>query len=264
MLLMSSQSTAAELFALWEQWQLPFTQTPTLIKELSGGLTNRCYLIELEEQRCVLRINNKAASRLGINRQQEATILQHASQAGIAPEVLYCSPEQGLLISRYLEGHHWHSSELSDETRQSSLVELLQRCHALEVDIPEFNYFQYLHSYWERLQASDLNIPDKLHRDRESITHWLKDFSADRKICHHDPVPQNILVCNDTLYLLDWEYAGLGWPEFDYAALVLEWNLPGNRQTLSNHMSENIQQLQSLYMHLCDLWTLLGGNRISQ
>ena len=254
---MTSSPTPHDPLLGWEDWEPGFSQKPTLLHELQGGRTNQSYLIEIDKQAWVLRRNNDNATLLGIDRQREATILNKVSHAGIAPEILYCSPQNGILIGKYIEGKHWQNTDSLEANKKDKLIELINKVHGLDIDIPHFDYLIHLKNYWQQLQEREIDLPDSMYEEYESISKWLKTYSGKRVLCHHDPGPQNIIESDDQLYLLDWEYAGWGWPGFDYAALSIEWQTASSMQKLSGQNEEDFQRLRSLYSHLCDVWALL-------
>lgn len=95
------------ILANWERLGLPFQTSPRLLRALSAGQTNRSFLIGADGERFVLRLNAPDAATLGINRQDEARLLTAASAAGIAPAVIHCAPEHGLLITEFIDGRLW-------------------------------------------------------------------------------------------------------------------------------------------------------------
>jgi len=245
----------------WQAWGLPFTQAPRLLRELGQGRTNQSYLIEADRQLWVLRINATYSQSLGIDRQREKVILEHASAAGLAPEVLYCSVEHGVLITEFIDGQHWQPTDPEDKRKLSLMIEGIQRIHALDVAKAPFDYKQYAEHYWQQLQDRNISIPDDLHHQRDRILPLLTNIPTTNIICHHDPNPQNIIVRSNRLYFLDWEYAAPGWPAFDFAAISVEWNIPPNELAKLNDIDvDEIKQTIDLYIYLCDLWSVLQTN----
>jgi thiamine kinase-like enzyme len=39
-------------------------------------------------------------------------------------------------------------------------------------------------------------------------------------LCHHDLIPENIIQGANGLFIIDWEYASLGHPQFDYLRIL--------------------------------------------
>ncbi|NDE40335.1 MAG: LPS biosynthesis choline kinase, partial [Actinobacteria bacterium] len=70
----------------------------TSIKELSGGLTNRNFLIETPENKYVARVSSNSSSLLSINRESEFINTTIAGKGGVGAEVLDYIPGEGLLL----------------------------------------------------------------------------------------------------------------------------------------------------------------------
>ncbi len=246
----------------WQDWGIALTQKPALLRELTSGRTNRNYLVEADGQLCVLRINTKNSDDLGIDRQREKDILECASAAGLAPEVLYYSIEYGVLITEFIDGQHWQAGELQDPGKLSLLMEGLQHIHTLDVATTPFNYQQHAGNYWQKIIDANISISNELHRRHENILPLLADIPSSNVICHQDPNPKNIIVQSNRLYFLDWEYAAPAWPAFDFAALSREWDIPADKLSIPDDIKpEEIKQATELYIYLCELWSKLHENK---
>lgn len=245
----------------WCEWNLPITRKPSLIRELTVGRTNQSYLIEADKQLWVLRINAINSKVLGIDRQREKVILENASLESLAPKILYCSVEHGVLITEFIDGEHWQAADLKDTDKLFLLMETLHRIHTLNVSTKLFDYRQHAENYWQQLLHRNITVSDKLHHQRDELLQMLVHVPGSNIICHHDPTPQNIIFSSDKLYFLDWEYAAPGWPAFDFAALSTEWNIPINKLALQTGIdTEEINEALSLYYFLCNLWSCLQRN----
>ncbi|MFT5133182.1 MAG: thiamine kinase [Gammaproteobacteria bacterium] len=242
----------------WSDWNTPFSKQAKLIRKIAGGHTNQNYLIKADKQLCVLRINSKNSTALGIDRQRELMILEQASAEDIAPKILYSSLEYGVLITEFIEGEIWQASLLQSPEKLSLLLETFDRIHRLKVSTASFDYQQHEENYWQQLLNRKITITDDLHRQRERILPLLTGVPSSNIICHQDPNPTNIIVQEDRVYFLDWEYAAPAWAAFDYAALSVEWGIPIEKLPISNKMTiEEINRAKYLYRHLCDLWLLI-------
>lgn len=77
---------------------------------------------------------------------------------------------------------------------------------------------------------------------------------------HGDLVPQNILVSDENITLIDWEYAGLNDPCWDLASFILECELSlelENEFLLAYGVDEISRQKIKLYKNLVDiLWAV--------
>ena len=70
--------------------QVPlWSEARSIHVEALEGLTNTNYLVTVDGERFVLRVSGKNTEYIGINRQLEIQSLLTASDAGIAPPVVY-------------------------------------------------------------------------------------------------------------------------------------------------------------------------------
>ena len=79
----------------------------------------------------MIRLGKKNPEILGINRFCEASCQQSASELGIAPQVIKSSPQEGILISRFIEARTLATVELGDKVCLKKVVELIKKYHAL-------------------------------------------------------------------------------------------------------------------------------------
>ena len=241
----------------WRNWGLQ--QRPVIERELGLGRTNRSYLISVSGRKLVLRLNHGASASIGVNRQHEAQILSQVCAAGIAPRLYYNNPEQGILITEYLHGEHLPAGAGMESLRQQQLLDLMQRIHQLELPLPRYDYEQQAESYWQALLAKTSHPDADLVQQRQQMLPLLRRFQQScqcHSLCHHDPVLANIIDANGSLYMIDWEYAGMGCRAFDYAALSVECGL--NPQIVaSTGVVCDLGLAVEVYNYLCSLWLLL-------
>ncbi len=243
----------------WRDWGL--REAPVPVRQLGGGLTNQSFLLRSGRRDFVLRINRSDGSAMGIDRQREQDILAQVSAAGIAPEVVFNSPAQGVLLSAWVDGKMWRRGEL-DRARRHRLLALMERVHDLTLQQPAYDYVAQAELYWQSLLRSGNPLDDSLCRLRERILPLVAEFqSACRcdSLCHHDPVTANFIDAGDRWYLIDWEYAGRGCRAFDLAALAVEWDMnPEQLHPVSADIPCDRQLAGEVYAYLCSLWCALN------
>lgn len=234
------------LLADWEALDWPFHAPPRLLRGLPGGLTNRSYLIEADAERWVLRIDTPHSAVLGIDRLREHTLLRHAAGAGLAPALVCADAEHGYLISAYVDGQHLKPAALAGHQR-TALFELFERVHALPGDGAPVDYLRS-DSATDSRAVAELLI--QLRADIDSLA-----AQCAASVCHHDPVPGNVIFSDSRLYLIDWEYAGRGLPVVDWAALACEWQLPlAAISEVSGFTEPLLLQAERSYRTLCRVW----------
>lgn len=193
------------------------------IEPIKHGLTNRSWLVSTDAARFVVRISDQPAPELQIDRNSEAAVLHVVARAGIGPEVLRTDPERGILVTRYL-GATWNEQDAQLPENIDRLAVLLRRLHALDtpasvrvVDLAA-TVHGYLRTLDERGIGSGLTSPSLRDCADETALQLGKDSKS--CLCHNDVHHLNI-VDGATLRLIDWEYAGVGEPLFDLAAMCV-------------------------------------------
>lgn len=202
--------------------------------KLSDGLTNESYLLDADGDRFVVRIAGDHTDVLGIDRQREAAALQRASDAGIAPETVAFLLPEGHSVTRFVDGAR---PVTIDEARSESFIirmaRRLREIHALDPIDGEFHPYTDI-SRWLEL-ADERGIPrsprlapvlervERVRLDRQLALDTLV-------LCHNDSYHLNVLDDGE-LWIIDWEYAGMGDPFFDLAANAFELG-PAQRELL--------------------------------
>ncbi len=237
--------------AFWQDWpRWGLAQAPRVLQPLPGGRTNRTYLIEASGQRLVLRRNHAAGAGLGIDRESERRILDLVAGAGIAPPLVYSDDQT--LIMEYVGGEHWHDPGIDTADRLARLLPLMEHVHGLRLDLPRYDYRAHAAGYWRRIPAPDNELVGE-HSHMRPLLEKFQNECRCRALCHHDPTPGNIIASDDRLYLIDWEYAGMGCRAFDFAVLESHWGGAVDMPPLD--CDPRLALL--VYRHLCRLWERL-------
>lgn len=203
-----------------------------------GGMTNKNYLITVSNEKYVLRVPGTTTHKM-INRFHEAENSLNMSQVGFNVETCAFDKETGIKITRFLnDSISLNHQNIKNPEILKKLARRLSYLHKSEIQLAnEFNVFQEFTKYLDLLQNKDLfygynsHIPEILNFF-ESIN--TKPYQKNRKKspCHNDLVPENILLQNENLYFIDWEYAGMNDPVFDIAAFFLESRINQDEQNL--------------------------------
>ncbi len=80
-----------------------FTPDRSLSDELSGGRSNRSFLLNSDIGKLVLRINGTGSLLPGAGRDNEIRIWQEASKQGIAPPLVFVDSKNQYLVSTYIK-----------------------------------------------------------------------------------------------------------------------------------------------------------------
>jgi len=189
------------------------------VSPLEGGITNRNYRVDTGGKSFHLRLTGENTELLGIDREHEYQANRIAGELEIAPEVVYFIRPEGYLVTLFIAGHAIPPEELREPTNLQRVVEVLHKIHSMPNIPGVFSAFQVVRDYTEIARRYNVPFPANFDwlisqmNDAESAlrTHPLVQYP-----CHNDLLNGNFLLA-ERLYILDWEYAGMGDVFFDLA-----------------------------------------------
>jgi len=241
----------------WPEWSARLHSRPVLLDELSGGRSNRSFLLNSDIGKLVLRINGTDSLLPGSGRDTEISIWQEASKQGIAPPLLFVDPKNQYLVSTYINDELPPQPQLNPACVDQAF-RLLDGCHQLTITSPTINYFDHIGHYWHIIECGNKTPRPSLIKQREPMQSLLESLLASNTptgLCHHDPVIANFVGTPDRLFLIDWEYASNGLQIMDYAALAQEWQLDDAIVLQRTKVEpELLMKAKELYQYLCLLW----------
>ena len=204
----------------WPRWSSTLKTAPILIKDFLQGKTNKSYLLKSELGKIVLRINADNSQELGLNRAQEISFHRAASEADLAPALIYTDPDERYIVKYYAEGQIWCLGN-TDEIRRQQIFEIAKKfaeIHNLPLKSEAIDYLEIARNYWQQIEFTNSDFSDLILPLFSQIEHFFQDFQknlGDTKPCHHDPVVENLINTQKGLQIIDWEYATRGSPWFD-------------------------------------------------
>ncbi|GGO75465.1 hypothetical protein GCM10011348_00320 [Marinobacterium nitratireducens] len=185
-------------------------------RPLGQGCSNGLYRSQNDGGARVLRINAGAEAVPGVDRIREARLLERLQGFDWAPRIQGCDPAAGWLLM------DWHgdspAAPLAGDQRQQ-LLQAVRDWQVLEdagaaVDYPAL-YDHY------RLELRGLPLGKALLQLIEALeTNWESLPDVGHRLTHHDLHPGNLCWMDGRLVVVDWEYAAIGNPWFDAAALA--------------------------------------------
>ena len=248
------------ILADWPQWQLCQVQPRAeQITAMPAGLTNTGYLLQLESGCYVLRIASTHTDKLAINRDAEFAVQQSLAQLGLTPQVRYKAPDNRYWIRDYLTGR---SLTIADLTLPNLKVMLqtLKTVHQLPTPkaVPQLSIEEKAEHYWRMIEQ---NYSANILAFYAPLQQKLSGLPAGAlSLCHMDPTAANwIQTTNDRLVLLDWEYAAIGHPWWDVAALLQQTEITTTEekellQTYGIDQNEHWLLAQAQMHYMTVLW----------
>ncbi len=207
--------------------ELGLCRASVSIEPLPGGITNQNFRVESEAGSLVARACRELPL-LGIDRRSETAAQSVAARLGLAPELIH--HEEGLLVSRHLAGRTLVAADLQDLRLLAQAGAALRRLHdardAVTGHLVYFCPFQTIRTYGRSAAELRARLPagiDELLEDAGSLSRRIGPFLP--ALCHNDLLPANWIWSEGRLWLIDWEYAGMGHPLFDLANVSANANL---------------------------------------
>lgn len=231
-----------------------------VISELSGGLSNRTWLVEAGKRRAVLKIDEAPRDAPFNARRAEAQIQTTAAEQGLANDVLLATDT--VYMTEYVDGVVWSLDCLDDDANIEQLAVALRKLHSLPLTGRTFDAMGAARNYVSRITDPDV---DKVRECLRKIE--AGPLPPNLCFCHNDLVMANILNVPETRFL-DWEYACDNDPFFDLATIAAHHKLTREqRETLLDayfdgngaRWREQLARQAGVYEALLYLWSRSRG-----
>lgn len=238
------------------------------IRCLKSGMTNKSFLFQIDGRHYICRIPGPGTELL-INRPEEAQVYDVIAPLGISEHIIYINGKTGYKVAEYYEGARNSRADNPEDVKQC--METLHRLHASGLQVKhEFNMRERI-SFYERLCTSHGGT---LFEDYEMVRGWMDELmdrldrlGRKKVLAHIDSVADNFLFLPDnTVRLIDWEYAGMCDPLIDVAmcAIYSYYNEEETEQLISIYFSHfgreaTDEERFSVYAHMAlggFLWSL--------
>ncbi len=184
------------------------------IKRFKGGMSNFTYLVEdrLTEEKFVYRYPGNGAN-IFVNYEHENQALEEAFKLGLTSQTVFFDSLTGVKLAKYVEGQNFIEGDIDFELAE----DYLQKFHSSEFSsLPKYDHFGRLAKY------------EQLHTNERETYAQLKTYFTDlyesilkqhiNKPCHNDSQLANFIQTpQNELFLVDFEYAAINDPLYDYA-----------------------------------------------
>src|SRR5262249_51258665 len=188
------------------------------VSELSGGLTNRNYLVESGGIRYVVRIPGAATELLAIDRENERFNAEAASTTGVSPRILEYLPDVSVMVLEYIDGKTMSGADLRGDGMPSRIAESLRGLHAGPAFKKDFDMFRLLEYYLGIVDQQAARIPEGF-RDRLPTVAEVERAVGVNALpwvpCHNDLLAENYIDGGRQLWMSDFEYSGNNDPCFE-------------------------------------------------
>lgn len=185
-----------------------------VVNRLLGGMSHLTYHIRIKNQDYTYRVIGKDGN-LFVDREIELKNLEIIKPLGINNETVYFDVKSGDKAAKYVEGVVL--TQLDYEPYLKMVVDTLKKLHHSDL-MPASDY-----GLINRLDLYETytNIRSEQYVSLKNA--WIRMYQENHQgkpkvFCHNDAQRSNMVVAENKLYLLDWEYAGLNEFYYDIAS----------------------------------------------
>ena len=174
----------------------------------------------------MLRIGGEDTQLLGIDRESEHAASRVAAELGLAPEVVAFLEPEGYLVTRFVEGE-------VGTVDVPQVGAALRRLHDGPPIPSRFDSFRVVEAYRTIAEERGVAIPP-LYGWASEIASRIEEQrrGAPTLPCHNDLLSANFIAAGDRLWIVDWEYAGMGDPFFDLGNFAVNHELDADGERL--------------------------------
>lgn len=191
------------------------------IEVMKKGMTNRSFIFSVGEERFIMRIPGEGTDEL-INRENEYQVYKKIKDLNISDDLVYMSKTHGYKITKYLEnsrncdGFNWNEVD--------SCLDVLKQFHSKKLKVDhKFDLLEKIEFYESLWQGQPSMFKDYKETKTKVIEllELIEDFPKKWALTHMDPNPDNFLMTDEEIKLIDWEYASMQDQHLDIAMFAI-------------------------------------------
>lgn len=179
-----------------------------------GGMSHLTYHIEIGGVDYAYRVIGKDGN-LFVDRKIEKKNLDIIKDLGLNNETVYFDEVEGDKAAKYVEGTVLTQLDIHEHLHE--VAKALKKLHLSGLKpASDYGLIKRLDLYET---FTNIRSDKYLHLKAEWIKMYVSEHQDKPKVfCHNDAQRSNMVVGQDQLYLLDWEYAGLNEFYYDIAS----------------------------------------------
>jgi thiamine kinase-like enzyme len=239
--------------------QIPgWSISEAVVSPLVGGITNQNYRVDIGGESFVLRIGGRGTNLLGIDRQRESICTAIAAQVGVGAQVLHFLAAEDVLITRFITGASISPETAAQPETLRRIINSMRRYHAGPAFPGSFSPFETVRNYHKLALKHDVKFPDTLTTVfvlMAQIEAALAEAGVDQvKSCHNDLLASNFIDDGRNIWIVDWEYAGMGDIFFDLGNFAVNQSLNDEQcQLLLQYYFGEVRPADLAHLHLMRL-----------
>lgn len=209
---------------------------------LPGGITNLNYKINVENDTYVLRVAGENSELLGIDRSCEVACAQAAARAGIGAEIVAVDIASKAMLTRFVAGTTITAADSRQPAVMPRIVKAVKQYHDSAPGKGLFSAFATVRNYHCVALQHGVQLPAVTKKALELFDRIEAEVGSNESPCpcHNDLLPANFIDDGTNIFIIDWEYAGMGDRFFDLGNLAVnhEYEDEQERMLLSLYFGE--------------------------
>lgn len=203
------------------------------IEPLPGGLTNYNFKVTVDGEDYALRIAGDGTIEYldRVAEKHNATLM---AEMGINAPVVYYDEKTGNQICKYIDGITLHIPDFKNLEYLKQAANIFKKYHYCGKEFKSrFDPIKTVDDYNELLMKKNAELFEGYERVQEKLSEIKKIFEENPRPlapCHNDPLPENYIVDDTGMYLIDWEYSGMNDPIFDVGDFAVENKLDAEQE----------------------------------
>jgi len=227
-----SEDVCCQLLPEWKGLDITITQ-------LSGGITNKLYLVRSQAGDYTVRIYGDK-TELFIDRDYEAQTIAAMADVGVGSKLIKYMPEIGVTIVEFIgDSIVLTNGHFLDKSLYPLIVDPILKIHQSGVQLPKmFNPLVEVKKMFDILNKLGVAYPEfdiagTLDR-LEKLTEIINIPESEYTPCHNDLLADNFILINEEarhkydapMYIIDWEYGGMAPCYYDIGDMFQEILIP--------------------------------------
>lgn len=193
---------------------------------LKGGLTNSTFKIVIQDHACVVRLSGQNTGQF-ISRMHEETNAKIASAERVNPPIYFFDAASGVQITQYLESPLCLSVDnFKDKDNIRAALSLLHKIHQFKNSfINDVDIFERNREFFSLIEKNGVKLPavyEVIAKKINTIEEMCSLLNLKKVPCHNDATPPNFVLSGGEIKMIDWEYSGNNFQEYEYAYWCVE------------------------------------------
>ncbi len=187
------------------------------IKKLEGALSNNMYLFEINGTKYTFRIPGKNGNLL-VDRDTEIQVINKINNMDINVDLHYFDKVTGYKISSYADGQHINKDTLNDELLRL-IAGKLKEIHSIDKsDVSVYDKESRIKKYENLAKKEGFVHCDEYNLIMKKYIELNDSIkNCQQVLSHGDLQVSNIVINNNDIYILDWEFSAVNDPYYDIA-----------------------------------------------